>query len=271
MSSNDAEPGFYPKAATHSGSYNTSTPWGPFGAIGICVAVLIFQVILAIIILAGWIVSAYGIDIIGEVEQFLGEETGDVVNMFFISFEVLGVLLIMLAAGLRGGSISRVLALTRPKNFIREAIIAIILIGVFGLIYEYGQRHFFPSSAAADMQGMIKILTIVMQSDLWWLGLLAMVIGAPLSEEMMFRGFLLSAFSKTRIGYWGAAIIVSAMWALLHAGYSIVALSAIFTLGMIMALVLKRTGSLWMTIAIHIVWNSIAAYGIVHLIGTRAV
>ena len=37
------------------------------------------------------------------------------------------------------------------------------------------------------------------------LALLVVGIGAPLSEELLFRGFLLSALARTRLGFWGAA------------------------------------------------------------------
>ena len=39
----------------------------------------------------------------------------------------------------------------------------------------------------------------------WVLALLVVGIGAPLSEELLFRGFLLSALARSRLGFAGAA------------------------------------------------------------------
>jgi len=42
------------------------------------------------------------------------------------------------------------------------------------------------------------------------------LIGAPFVEEFMFRGFLLSALAKSKIGFWSAAIFTDAAWTAVH-------------------------------------------------------
>jgi membrane protease YdiL (CAAX protease family) len=82
-------------------------------------------------------------------------------------------------------------------------------------------------------------------------------IGAPLSEELLFRGFLLSALARTSLGFWGAALIVTALWTALHIGYSIVGIVEVFMIGLFFSWLLWRTGSLRVAIFCHALYNSL--------------
>jgi membrane protease YdiL (CAAX protease family) len=77
-----------------------------------------------------------------------------------------------------------------------------------------------------------------------------------LSEEMLFRGFLLSALARTRLRFWGAAIIATVLWTAMHAGYSLVGILEVFLIGMFFSWLLWRTGSLRVAIVCHAVYNS---------------
>ena len=73
----------------------------------------------------------------------------------------------------------------------------------------------------------------------------------------MYRGFLLSAISKSQIGFWGAAIISDAAWTATHAAYqSWDALPPIFVFGLLVSFLLWRTGSLWTCIFAHMTVNA---------------
>jgi membrane protease YdiL (CAAX protease family) len=91
----------------------------------------------------------------------------------------------------------------------------------------------------------------------WLLAAAVIGIGAPLSEELLFRGFLLSALAQTRLGFWGAAAISSALWTALHAGYSAVGILEVFVIGLFFSWLLWRTGSLRVPIFCHAVYNSL--------------
>jgi len=91
----------------------------------------------------------------------------------------------------------------------------------------------------------------------WLLALLVVGIGAPLSEELLFRGFLLSALAKTRLGFAGAALISTTLWTALHAGYSLVGIVEVFTIGLFFSWMLWRTGSLRVPIFCHALYNSL--------------
>lgn len=80
------------------------------------------------------------------------------------------------------------------------------------------------------------------------------VIAAPVFEEYLFRGVILSALRP--YGKWFAVIISSVLFALLHGAIS--QAICVFLLGAIMAYVVIKSGSLWLSICIHVINNAIA-------------
>ena len=88
-----------------------------------------------------------------------------------------------------------------------------------------------------------------------WVAVLAIVILAPIAEELFFRGVVFNAFLRERgprMAYIGSA----AMFAVIH--LSLVALLPIFLLGLALAWVYDRTGSLLAPIVMHAVVNGIS-------------
>ena len=88
-----------------------------------------------------------------------------------------------------------------------------------------------------------------------WVAVLAIVILAPIAEELFFRGVVFNAFLRERgprFAYLGSA----AMFAVIH--LSIVALLPIFLLGLALARVYDRTGNLLAPIVMHAVVNGIS-------------
>lgn len=81
------------------------------------------------------------------------------------------------------------------------------------------------------------------------------VVVAPLAEELFFRGFLFAGISK-RWGYSWGVIVSGALFSVAHAGSG--GLVPIFILGMLLAWLYKRTGSLWPCILAHFAYNSLA-------------
>jgi membrane protease YdiL (CAAX protease family) len=76
-------------------------------------------------------------------------------------------------------------------------------------------------------------------------------------EEFAVRGY--PQFTLTRsVGFWRAAIITSLILAVAHAGNSgeaMVGLIAVFAVGLLACLMLRRTGDLWFPIGFHFSWD----------------
>jgi hypothetical protein len=102
--------------------------------------------------------------------------------------------------------------------------------------------------------------------ELWsttsWPALLAaaVVLGAPLAEEVIFRGFLLPglAAGAGRRGRLGAVVVSAALWALIHSQYDLFDMGAVFALGLVFGASRMHTGSLWVPILLHAGVNGFA-------------
>jgi membrane protease YdiL (CAAX protease family) len=82
---------------------------------------------------------------------------------------------------------------------------------------------------------------------------LVFVVLGPLNEELLFRGYLLPRLLP--LEFVPAAAITSAIWAGTHVSYSTVSVVFIFCFGLLLAWVVKRTGSVWVTFAGHVLIN----------------
>ena len=78
------------------------------------------------------------------------------------------------------------------------------------------------------------------------------VIGAPFSEEVVFRGYIYPTM-KRFVGVTGSVLFSAALFSAVHLNLG--ALLPLFVLGVILAVSYEMTGSLWMPIAIHLVFN----------------
>jgi len=88
-----------------------------------------------------------------------------------------------------------------------------------------------------------------------WLVVLAVVILAPIAEEVFFRGVVFNAWLREGGRRW-AFMGSSALFALIH--LSLVALVPIFLLGLALAWVYQRTGNLLAPISMHLTVNGIS-------------
>ncbi|MCP4781675.1 MAG: CPBP family intramembrane metalloprotease [Hyphomicrobium sp.] len=114
--------------------------------------------------------------------------------------------------------------------------------------------YFQPDFLIKDMKPFQELI----HSNAIWLILFVICIGAPLSEELLFRGFLFSALSKTSLGLIGTAILTSLLWTAMHADYSTFALIEVLFMGFYFSWLLVRTGSLWVPIFCHAANNTLA-------------
>jgi membrane protease YdiL (CAAX protease family) len=104
----------------------------------------------------------------------------------------------------------------------------------------------------------LMILSVTVSNPSWpWMNVPVVLIATPLAEEFMYRGFLLSALAKSKIGFWGAAIITDAAWTAVHVpSQPWGALPSIFVFGLLASFLLWRTGSLWPCIFAHVTVNA---------------
>lgn len=88
--------------------------------------------------------------------------------------------------------------------------------------------------------------------------LAALVVAAPLGEELFFRGFVFGALESRGVPTLVVAVITSAVWALIHMQYDWYGIATIFAMGLLLAAARARTGSVLPCLAMHGSANAVA-------------
>jgi membrane protease YdiL (CAAX protease family) len=159
-----------------------------------------------------------------------------------------GVGLTLLFAALRKGSrVSDYLGLTVPqtRGLWRWLLYLFLFIALFHAV-EYASGHPFVTE--------FQLHAFESTTDLPLL-LVAVVVAAPVFEEVFFRGFILSGIRWSRLGTTGAVVITSLLWSIMHIQYSPLEILLIFVGGMLLALARLRTASLYVPVGLHALWN----------------
>jgi membrane protease YdiL (CAAX protease family) len=121
---------------------------------------------------------------------------------------------------------------------------------VFAFVYGAIVREDNPQKIVDDLGADKNTLLLV-------IGALTVIMVAPICEEIFFRGILFRVL-RSRTGFWVAAVIDGVLFGLVH-GVNVV-LPVLIFLGIVLCWVFERTGTLFATIAIHALNNTIA-YG----------
>jgi membrane protease YdiL (CAAX protease family) len=184
----------------------------------------------------------------GEMEALLTARVA--ISLF--AFQLVTIVLVFTANFLFSRSGGSFLRFAVPRGGIKTLVLATL--GLIALAFIYGGCVFALDRDA--FQHDINPFADLMKARTWWLVLIAAGIGAPIAEECLFRGLIFGALRRTPLGIAGAASVTALMWAFLHASYSIYGIAAITLIGIYLALVRERTGSLLTPIVCHGVYNS---------------
>jgi uncharacterized protein len=96
-----------------------------------------------------------------------------------------------------------------------------------------------------------------------------LIVVAPVSEELLIRGFLLRGWAESRLGPVGAVLLTTAIWTAMHTQYNVFVLAYIFGLGLLLGWLRLRSGSTVLTILLHALQNSAAFLGAALVYMTR--
>lgn len=144
--------------------------------------------------------------------------------------------------GLRGTTLRQVLLWTGALA---------LFVALFDLLGRWLERPEIPPF-------MRDILVSPGQSDaarvLLWL---AVVIAAPVLEEILFRGFLLEGLRR-RLGGLGAVALSSVLFGIIHTQYDLFDMSAVLALGAVLGLSRLYSGSTWLPIGLHTAHNFVS-------------
>ena len=142
------------------------------------------------------------------------------------------------------------------KNFFRNifygmvgyiALIPILVVLLLAIAYISNLIKYVP-----EKQPVVELFLKEKNAPLLIYTSLFAAIAGPIIEELFFRGFMYNAFKKY-IGIFWATLITAAMFAALHA--HIVGFLPILALGMMLAYLYEKTGTLVSSITVHMIHN----------------
>jgi len=99
------------------------------------------------------------------------------------------------------------------------------------------------------------VTTLYSSTDSLFLLWIAIVIAAPIFEELFFRGFIITGLSSTFMGPIGAIALSSVAWAAIHIQYDLYLIMTIFVFGLVLGYVRLKTNSVLLTIGLHSFMN----------------
>ena len=85
--------------------------------------------------------------------------------------------------------------------------------------------------------------------------LFAFSFAAPMSEELIARGFLFRGWSESFLRVPGTILLSSLVWTIVHVQYDLYFLAEVFSIGLWFGYMRYRAQSLWLTIVLHALNN----------------
>jgi len=230
-------------------------PWGPV------MAVVLVLAIMAVASLAAWLALRTGLIYQPPPTKIVNPDGSFQISIpmpSVVPAHLLQIPLLLLAASRLRVNPLDALALRLPTSLGRALLIFVALLAL-----EYVLR-FAVAVVFAVVMSVWELPALTPRSSQGFgLGTMNVLVIAPVLEELIYRGMLLQSLIKTRLGFWGAAVLTSLAFAAMHAPYDTVlnvlfGVLVPFSTGMVLAIALRQTGSLCVCIALHTTVNAIA-------------
>jgi membrane protease YdiL (CAAX protease family) len=242
-----------------------SKPWGPWATAGFSLIISAVYFVLGVLAVAGMI--AYETLRKPQLDAFTHADVladnGLLLSIGSIATFVICSGLILLFTGIRKQiTIKAYLLLKRVPIPVLARWIAVALIIAFGwdAVNLLIGRPIVP-------EFMINAYRTAVIMPLFWF---AIVVAAPLLEELFFRGFLFSGLERSKIGIAGTIAVTAVIWAAIHAQYELPELFWIFFMGIFMGIARVRTRSIYAPIAMHMTLNLAATVETAHFVASNA-
>ena len=236
-------------------AYVPTTPWSGLAAVGMSVLAVVAATIFAIAVVIGVLAVRpdFGAVMMDQTRLTAALKEPMLLTISILAWQIPMVLIALWMARSYGGRGRDVLAL-RSVPSLSTVLLALAGVALITIPFDIVGHVFFRDTVRSDLNPFVE-----MSRSSWWPVIaLAIAVGAPLSEELMFRGFLQSALARTGLGFVGATLITATSWAVLHWQYSVLGLVQVFLIGLYLSWLLWRSGTLWLPIIVHGVYNAVS-------------
>jgi membrane protease YdiL (CAAX protease family) len=229
-------------------------PWGPWATIGWTLLCIVIAIVVQLIVLAIFIAVRLANDPRARVAELFTD--GNVIAVAALVSTPIVVGLVAILISIRRCRIADYLALTVPRArhlFLSLSGMALLLATSDLTSYLIGRAIVPPVMVDVYRTSWLPLL------------LLALLIAAPLQEEILVRGYLYTGIAAARAGPALAVLVSSVAWGLMHIQYDWYGIVSIMIMGLYLGVVRYKTASLWLTMLLHAIANAIATIEIVLL------
>ena len=184
-------------------------------------------------------------------------------SVFLVGFQIASIALTLAVAPYFARPAEKLIPLGWPQRALwviaLSTLVLFAIMLVFGTIVYVFDRDAFVSD--------VKPFADMAQTRVWWALLIGAAIGAPIAEELLFRGFLFGVLRQTRLRLAGTMFVTAALWAALHMQYSLYGLAAIFCIGLYLGWLREKTGSLIPPVVCHALYNGTIVVALANFTG----
>jgi membrane protease YdiL (CAAX protease family) len=221
---------------------SATPPWG----IPATIAWLLFAFLISIVLATG-VFSAWQA---GRTTSRTFTYDGVVITIGALASIPVQVVVLAFAARLRRWTPAGYFALNIPRRgeIIFAVLCVVALDAVFDLVLYLSGRDLVPLFQVEAYQSAKEAGWLI------WLTL-AIVVVAPIGEEIAFRGFLYRGLMRPGREIL-TIVLISLAWALLHIQYDWLGMAQIFTAGLILGWFRWASGSTTLTIVMHVLINA---------------
>jgi len=223
-------------------------PWGFWATMGFSAVVLTAFIAIQTAVFLGFLVVWQMERPDAEIDELL--HGGQTNGLYVAAATVVGAIPCFLLAALfawlrRGWSVAEYFALRRVSG--RTMLFWLAVLALFIVATEL-LNHFLDREIPEFMVYAYQTAGVLP------LFLLAIVVVAPLFEELFFRGFMFRGLQAS-IGGAAATLITAGIWAVIHLQYDSFEVGIIFALGVLFGISRIRTGSIVPCIGMHCAMN----------------
>jgi membrane protease YdiL (CAAX protease family) len=227
--------------------YRAVTPWGAAEALAMTFVIAFGPSLLALPLVL--LVSAGG----GEAASGMQQMTlaSPIVLAVMAGTQLVSIAAVWLLAG-RAGMRPDTLQFRQPPLQWAACVAAGLLIVAATALLELAMH----AASQFDPFAETRMLIEGLRSPYWLGTVFVAVVLAPVWEELVFRGFLLTALAKSRLGIVGGGLICNLIWTAMHFQYSLAGMASVFTAGVMLTWIMWRTASIRACIVAHAVINA---------------
>ena len=226
--------------------------WSALATIGWGVGVLAFFIFVQLMVTVFYVGSVYG-DISQEEFASIAREiqyNGTLLALSLTSTGLICTALVVMIIGLKPGTslIEYLLLKLVPWSEWRRWLGLLVAFMVVSTLF----------SAVASRETPIFVTEVYPTASPFWMLLLALIVAAPLFEEVFFRGFLHRGLAQSYVGHVGAIVITAALWSAIHTQYDYWEMTMVFFLGLLLGAARTYGGSLYLPLAMNAAYNAVS-------------